>query len=650
MTVPSTTNPVTVALVLTSGIYPGPIDEQLLSTSAMAAASDGSLWITSSNGLFQYSTSTGAFEPMSNVEPYFSQFGPYLAAVNAALAYWLTTGTNSQCTVSCYTPSGVTTLPPLPGTDTPTAISAGADGTLWVIGAAGAMYSYNAASSAWTAMSSPPGQLLSLSVGGASTILALTAGAEIYAYANGAWTLQTTTNVIDASWLGACLDGSYWLGTENGPTLVLPGGAEMTFQIPAGTQVYGMYAAGSRYGCYCVGYIPGPPVTFGILTAGYGVTEQPAQSWPAMTPDQQTAYAAINTEIGTTDPAGVRASYANLDAPLSDYFTIVTTMAQPAGVTAADWAIVQSQIREELEFAQSVQNLFQNIKILNVEISTIQIDEYNEVVGMVGLPDNPNDQPDSIVSIVLGDTVETLFAAAVLGAPVEVQQLILVGMSVYNYAADAEAQKHALPNRNTALQIACAQLAGTLADMQIQAVSAAAAFETAILSDWGMLSACGASIRTNVWYWPPNFDVHVLDNAATANAINFYQTLMPVKWQIMQIQTVWATGVGGTVTLPNVPAYALMYSFLEASDQSWVEGWWTVVADQGASADPYTGGPFPNQALIEAINAVSSGALFDMFTGTNGWQLPVVQMNDYTPAPANATPVPWLDSSSPVPG
>ena len=252
----STTNPVTVALVLTSGSLPG--------SDRPAAA----LHLGDRGCVGRFAVDHVAQRPFSvqhvdrriradvDVEPWFSQSGPYLAAVNAALAYWIGTSANGEPVVSCYSPGGVTTLPPLPGTDTPAAVSAGADGTLWVIGAAGTMYSYAAAASTWTAMPAPPGQLLSLSVGGASTILGLTADAQIYAYANGAWTLQATTNIIDATWLGACLDGSYWLGTESGPTLVVAGGAAVPFQIPAGTQIYGMYAAGSRYGCYCVGSSP----------------------------------------------------------------------------------------------------------------------------------------------------------------------------------------------------------------------------------------------------------------------------------------------------------------------------------------------------------------------------------------------------------
>jgi hypothetical protein len=644
---PSTSSPTTVALVLTSGIYPGPFDNELFSTGTIAAASDGSVWLLTIDGLWTYSSANGFVEVIS-LSPTTMGPAPNLAPVNADLVYYIT---GSPSVITCYQSQNTSTMPALPGGDTPNAISAAADGTLWAQGASNTLYAYDAANGTWTQVASPPGTVLVLSVGSASYALALVnnGGPQLYSYAAGTWTNVTTAANVAAVWIGACLDGSYWFAEKGGaPVLVLPNGTVKAFAAPPGTTAAGSYAAGSRYGCYFVGYIVGPPLTFGILLAGYGVTEQPPEAWPAMTTDQKAAYDAIGVAVGITDPAGIRAAYANLDAALSDYFTIVKTMAAPSGVSAADWTIVQTQIENELEYAQTVQNLFQNIKILNVEVSTIQLDEYTAVVAMVGLPDNPNDQPQTIVSIILGAVVQKLFAAATAAAPSEVQNVLSVATSIYNFAADQIAKQHAVPDRNTALQIACAQLAGTLSDMQLAAVSAAAKFEAAILTDWGMLRACGISIQENVWYWPPNFDVHVLDAAAQANATDFYQALMPVKWQIMQIATVWDSSVGGTITLPNVPAYSLMYEYFENPEQSFIEGWWQVCADQSASPSIGTNGPFPNQNLIEALNAISSNTLYDFFYGLNGWNLPVAQMNGWGPPIPQALAMPWNDSTSPV--
>jgi hypothetical protein len=346
----------------------------------------------------------------------------------------------------------------------------------------------------------------------------------------------------------------------------------------------------------------------------------------------------------------VRGTYTNLDATLSDYYSTVQVMACPAGVTAADWAIVQQQILNELEYAQAVQNMFGNIALLNVEVAQIQLVEYADVVQMVGLPDNPNQQPQTLVQIVLGALVTDLFNAAVGAAPSAVQQVISVGMSIYNAAASYEAQKNQQPDRNQALTVACAQLAGTLADMQTQAVTAASTFETAILSDWGMLQACGLAVKSNFWYWPPNFNVDVISGAGAANALSFYQALMPVKWQIMQLQTIFlfGPGGGGLTSPPNVPQYALIGATEVDQSTFDVFGWWLVITDQGVDPVPQTNGPFPNESLIEAVMALLGSNQQSFFTNTNGWNFPVATMDGYSPPRSSLPYGGWVDSASPI--
>lgn len=638
-------HPASVALVLTSGFYTGPQDQLLYSTTAIAAASDGSVWL-SSNGLYVYGASQGGFVQASTWSTYGttrSGFGAYIAPVNARLAYFLTTQ-GGATGVAQYSAGTTSAIAALPGGDVPSAITASADGMLWATGSSGKVYAYDPSAGTWATIGAPPGQLLSLSVANASTVYALTSaagGSALYAYANGAWAHATTACPSDATWLGGCLDGSYWAAADFGLVLVLPDGTSKTFLKPADVTIIGGYTAASRYGCYFLAITKDPKLEIGIKLAGYGVTEEPAQTWPPMNADQQAAYAAINAKLNIIDPAGVRGTYTNINAPLSDYYSAVTGMANPPGVSPGDWAIVQTQISNELEYAQAVQNLFANLAVLNLEIAQIQTDEYAAVVEMAGLPDNPDQQPQTLVSIILGQLVSTLFNAAVLGAQPEVQQLVSVGESIYNFAATEEAKKHDAASRNAQLQIACADLAATLADMQTEAVTATSAFQTAILSDWGMLQACGVSIVSNVWYWPPNFDPKVLSGAGAANALTFYQTLMPAKWQIMQIETTFILGTGGTTAPPYVPTYATIYQYEESDGDAL--GWWQVVSDQGADPDPFTRGPFPNQALIEAIMALTNPQ--DFFTGTNGWHLPVATMAGYEPAPGSIGFQPWVDSA-----
>ena len=646
---PSTVPPTTVAFVLASGYYTGPADPLVADMSALSATSDGAVWIISGGSVYRYSASEGKFVASSSwTTAPADAFAGILAAVNGSLAYFLASQ-NGAIVVASYTagPSGGTTaaLAALPNGDVPASVTAGADGTLWAIGAGGTIYSYDLAAAQWSTIDPPPGELVALDVGGATAIYALvvTTAIAVYRYADGSWTDYPIQAPVSYPWIGACSDGSLWLLAGTGLTLVLPDGTSVAKPFMA-TPPPGGCSAASRYACYGVAQSSSELPT--IVYAGYGVTEQPAQSWPAMNVGEQTAYAAINAQLGISDPAGVRGAYANLSAPLSDYYTLVRTMQAPSGVVPSDWTTVQTQIEDELEYAQAVQNFFSNMTTLNLQISSVQLAEYAQVVQTVGLPDNPDQQPQTLVSIVLGVLVSKFFDYAVSQVPADVQNVISVGQSIYNFAANAEAKKNNAPNKDVALQLACAALAGTLADMQIAAATATATFETSILADWGMLQACGLAITSDVWYWPPKFDPAVLKSVGPANALDFYQTLMPVKWQLMQLETVAYSGTGGEPWPPHVPGYAILGQY-ESSGGNAI-GWWWVCTDQGTSPSVFTTGPFPNQNLVEAVVGLSTPR--DFFTNGNGWNLPVVQMNGYTAAPVNVPWLAWDDSSSPLGG
>lgn len=645
----SAAEPAAIAMVLTSGYYNGPSDPHVGDMDVLSATADGAIWIISARKLYLYSTSAGKFVPTSTWTAVISDSPMPLAAVNGSHAYFLT-DQNGRIEIASYTagaPGTTTALAPLPEGDVPTIVTAGADGTLWTIGGSGNIYAYDGATAQWTTIAQPPGELYLLSVGGAAAVyaLVLTTSPQVYRYDDGSWTLVTITGPLDNPWIGACPDGSLWF-TPSGDsiTLRLPDGTQIAMPYPTYLQAEPVSAA-SRYACYLNVRSQSAPQTIGYI--GYGVSEQPAQGWPAMNAGELAGYAAINARLGISDPDGVRGAYANLSAPLSDYYATVSGMAAPTGVSAADWSAVQTQIESELEYAQAVQNFFANMVTLNLEIATIQLAEYDRVVQMVGLPDNPDQQPQTLISIILGTLVSKLFDFAVSQAPDEVQKVITVGQSIYNFAANAEAKKNDAPDKDAALKLACAKLGGTLADLQAQAVDATASFESAILSDWGMLQACGLAITSDVWYWPPTFNPNVLDRAGAANALDFYQTLMPVKWQLMQLSTLVYAGRGINYP-PYVPAYSILGRYESSADPLEAGGWWWVCADQGASPDPLTRGPFPNQNVIEDI--VSLSTPFSFFTNADGWNLPVATMSGYTSPRQDVPWLAWQDSPDPLGG
>jgi hypothetical protein len=628
-----------VAFAFRSGIQPS---SAFMGPTSYGAGSDGSIFVNDNGAFITYDPMSGTWPALLGdaVVPNMAAFTTcYIAPVSASLCYFIQM-INEVATVSQYAAtSGITNLPPLPNDVAPAAVSAGGDGTMWVTGADGNPYVYDASSASWSMLTPPAGTLQLISVGSANFILALVTDGDgvntIQQSVGGAWQALAGAPV-GATWVGACLDGSYW--TWSGPpTLTLTtGGTTVPFEIPEGA--FYAFAAANRYGCWAFD-IPGLPM--GLQLVAYGIIDAPAVPFPAFTGDEGIAYSAINAQIGITDPNGIRGSYANLDAPIEAYLADVDSMTCPSGVSASDWSTVQKQIATELTYASAVRSLFGNITTLNGQINVLQLAAYDAVVPMVGLPAQPQDQPSTNVNVILGMIFDHLFNAALNAAPPDVSKVINLGLDVFNYAADHIAKQHGVPNRDVAFQIACSQLAQTLSDTAVAMIAAAGTLEATILGDWGKLSACGQAITSNSWYWDPNFDSSVLANIGEATMCDYYQILMPVKWQIAQIFTVGIAGLGNPY-LGSVPQYALLYQYSGSPASFW---WWVCTA-VGADTSPDTQGPFPSQTLLEAVMAVTQASAF--FGGADGWDLAGVPCEGYATPPTGLAFSGWVDSASPM--
>ena len=629
---------VEVAFAFKSGIQPG---SGVVIPTSYGAGSDGSVFVNE-NGVFVTFDPTAGMVILQDgaVLPNMNELTScFIAPVSASLCYFIQV--LDSVVVSQYSgTTGITNLPPLPNAVVPAAVSASGDGTMWVTGADGIPYAYDPSSSTWSAIAAPPGTLQLISVGSASFILALVTQNDgtntIEQYVAGSW--QPLAGApAGATWIGACLDGSYW-SWAGPPTLTLmTGGTTIPFDIPKSEIC--VFAAANRYGCWAFSPDGGLPNFLQVVALG--VIDAAPVPFPSFTGDEETAYSAINARIGITDPNGIRGVYANLDAPLDDYFSIVSSMSCPPGVSDADWTAVQKQITTELLYASAVRNIFANITTLNGQMSTLHLAAYDSVVAMVGLPAQPQQQPSTTVNVILGAIFAQLFDAAMNAAPPMVSKVINLGLDVYKYGADQIAQQHNVPNSDIAFAVACSQLAQTLSDTQVAMTKGTGTFETAILGDWGKLSACGQAVASNYWFWDPNFDYSVLANIGNSIAIDYYQVLMPAKWQIVQIESPMMLGEIGF--LPNVPQYAMVYQF---NDFPVGNSWSFVCTALGADTSPETTGPFPSQTLIEAILPAVQPS--DFFGGTNGWSLPVALGEGYTAPPPGLPFSAWIDSASPA--
>lgn len=639
------------AFVLTSGVYPGPFDNNSFSTFAIGAALDGSVWVTTQDGLSAYSREKGEFELIASASPITGKPGltPYIAPVDYLHVYLITVDGSGATGVSYYDQSAasqVTQLPALPNGDSPEAITASADGTLWCVGAQGTPYTF--ASGTWSAQPAPPGALLSLSAGGASFVLALVTenGAPaIYSWNGSAWLPFAGAASPGANWITACADGSYWSGSVEGLTVTLPDGVTTKAFAFAGLTL-GYFASASRYACFFLSVDPDGVSPFTIDMACFGLMEQPPENWPPMTAGQQAAYTAITNACMIFDPAGFRSVYANLANVIANYQFQLQALTCPPGIAPADFSSMRMQLQVELEFAANVRQLFTDIATLNQDLALELTQTYAQVIINVELPPQPQ-LPLTPVQVILGELLTKLLSAAIAKAPGPAQSVISLGMSIFNHVADAQAQQNGGTDRNSALQIACAKLAGLILSITTDALTTTSAWETSILSDWGQLQACGGAISTGVWYWPPDFDASVVAGSGAAMEVALYQTLMPVRWQILQVWTIYAPGPQPT---PSTPAYAPAFSLLYQTDgdgQGDIFFWFYICADQSSSAVINTQGPFPNQNLMLAIQNADLQET-DFFLGQNGWALPVQAASGWNAPGSQLIYQPWSSSIDPI--
>ncbi|HEX8171973.1 MAG TPA: hypothetical protein VF824_15660 [Thermoanaerobaculia bacterium] len=635
------------AFVLKSGVYPGPTPP---APDVIAAAADGSLWIASQQNLLQYSRETGAFATMYSATADLAVMHG-IAPVDYQHVYFLGSNASGAAVVGYYQQSGVTTLAALPGSDTAAAITAAPDGTLWVTGASGTIYAHTAGG--WTTLAAPSGGVTMLSAGSATFGLALVGGGTSIAKWDGtSW--STLASQTELTFVAACADGSYWTANVAAAapgaaqlTLVLPDASTVAFAFPNEIVMPGYLTAASRYACFFLG-IDLNVKQMGLGLAAYGVMEQPAENWPAMDANEQAAYTAITNAFLISDPAGFRSVYANLNDSLSENAIELSDLACPSGIDATAFASVKSQLIVELRYADSVRNLFTNLATLNSDLALEQTQTYASVVEMVGLPDQPSQQPNTPVQVIFGNLLSKLLDKAISLAPDPAQSVISLGMSVFNHVADLEAQQSGGTDRNSALTVACSQLAGMIASVTSQTLTTTSTWESTILADWGMLQACGNAIATGAWYWPPTFVAAVIKGSGAAMELDFYQILVPVKWQIMNLYALYVPGIQPTPsTPPNAPQYSFVYQTVSDS-QGAMAFWYWMLTEQGVSPDLDTTGPFPNQQLVLALITADAGDENDLFTNANGWNLPVVQGGTWTAPMQGVAFQPWVNSTSPL--
>ena len=630
------------AVGLTSGIGRTLSYAGVMENFTIAAAADGSLWTATKSALAQYSAALDRHVKVCDMKypnPGAFNFDRYVAPVSSERAFFIQFRGDNRVVSEYKQEHEVTDLPALPNSDKPAEVSAGPDGTLWVLGGSGTPWLWESSGS-WKAVPADAGTTIKqISVGSAAFVLAVAQRGgqpRLLKYSNGKWVDHVTTTPAGLKWVGACKDGYYWwtsaaIQAAGELHLVRPGLSDVTFPIRSGALGF---TAANRRACYFFSF-----ETFTFARAAYGVMDQPAEGWPAMNTNEAKGYRAITKALGILDPNGVRSQYTNAAATFSIWHTKVGEMTKPEGVPQTDWDSIRDQIRDELEYVQGVTSLFVNIALLNSAIGLVNTNTYNQVVKMVELPDNPAQQPKTLVDVIFDKLVGKLEEAVVgkakafLGA-----EVVGIGMACLKFAGNQIAKEHHLPDGSVPMKIACSDLAGTLADAVVKMEKARATFQKEILPDWGKLGACGEALRTGLWFWRPDFTYEVIKDAGAAVSLNFYQTLMPAKWKIILVQGLLSFQPPMNPFMRYVPAYCLMHKYVQDARGNRVYWWWAC-AEVGSQNVQQNEGPYPNQKAMEAIFNLGTKPL-DYFSGRNGWALPVFESPGYTAPPDG---VPWQD-------
>lgn len=640
------------ALGFKTGVNPALSYPQATENQGLAVAADGSIWTLTRDSVSQFSHSTGELVKISDYALYNqSTFGfpQHLAPVNFQRAFFIRSKDNRPVVMEYHKdvitePGSVKMLAALPDGDFPYLITATSDGNMWVMARSGNAWQY--LNNAWSKITTPAGtSIRQISAGAADFLLALAKQDSqdvLLRLENGVWVKHNALLHQGIRWVGACEDKEYWYSTADMQTdgnlyLMRDGASVQSFTLSRGA--VGLTAASSR-SCY---FFALDKMSF--QRAAFGVIDQPAQTWPVMTTAQKEIYNSISASLGITDVNGLRSQYTNINAAFSIWSGKLDKLERPVKFGAEDWKIIKDQLLDELEYVQSVTTLSTNVALLNGIMGQIYTNTYNQVVQMLGLPEHSEKQPTTLVELLLNTLVDKLEGALISKAKsVITSEAVDISVACFKYAINELNKQHKLPDGNTPLIIACSELAGTLSELVVQSEKARGEYQTAILQDWGRLSGCGEAIRSGVWFWTPGTTYEKVKGAGDAIRLNFYQTLMPVKWKILVCQGIQSIIMPGDPFMHHIPRYALMCKVLEGQGNSIY--WWYACVEVGAPVKMQSEGPVPDQKLLEAIFALETTPL-DFFSGANGWKLSVAPVSGYRPPEPAAQWRPYLNLPGP---
>jgi Domain of unknown function (DUF4214) len=614
-------------------------------TNLVAAASDGSIWVTGPTGhrdqLYVQTPADyfgGMRPPVATWRalpklPYTVQ---YLSAVSNNLLYavaetseqtssfgglFRVDGQGNVAQVS--TPSGVKS------------VSAATDGTLMAIAGTTAILQLPGQSD-WTTL---PEAVLDnrlrltpamVSTGSKDSIYALQQISGInfvYRYFAGQWELIENTD-LSPLWLSATSDGALWIWDFHRAAVRSPitgqfqvvnstivsdaNGVVQTTPVNA-PEAIGVGAAISQ-NRLVVSLSPNDQQANTIQVLSLGIADQ--QAVPILPTDPQLLdfYNEISVYLNADGPGGIRAVYdTSVSGILSNFYSNLLGMPQPADVNMsnlAQWTAFQHEIENELNDAVAVQGLFTSLNLINADIKANNALDLPAIESEVSGSQNIPIPPTSSLTLYLENAIEALLwgLAAALPGPGAIIGSILA--SAYG-SAISQATNDPTPSSNTNLKIQYSALTSTLDSLSASLDAINLAYETSVLTDWSRLASLGALLTgpNAAWHPPVGSEGTVADDTKPAYHLFFYQTLMPAKWQLVSIPTYTPTwdSIDFICTpsgSPYPPTYDLVTTFIGHVPGATCEiDGYQFLNQLGSNPDPFStsDGPYPLQPLLQHI-------------------------------------------------
>ncbi|KAK9319826.1 hypothetical protein V1517DRAFT_331258 [Lipomyces orientalis] len=329
--------------------------------------------------------------------------------------------------------------------------------------------------------------------------------------------------------------------------------------------------------------------------------------------DQLAAYVYINQQmVKFGDFTGdLRATYINTDltANYSNWVTQIHELSCPETISLDDWNIVSIQLQAELQAVTAVQTLFANYSTYHADAFAGQDALVNGLIADAGVT---NDGPHigGLVLSVLSGVLYTVLEG--IGAAPTMMAFGVLGNIVQTAINSGVAGQGILKSSADPFEVQVGELWSQLSTQFNNLLTATAAMETAILSDWGMVSATFALINStgpDSLAWPPDMTPQLVTASIPGFTVSIMQMLMPAKYQIYSWQQDNADEFSGVSPL--------VQRIESNGDGTYTHYWIATAAD------------WSDYPIDEAMNACFAAGEdgWDFFHSANGWTFAQVYCN-----------------------